>query len=99
MIITLIKIIITIDCNRVSWKSKVPPLSERQFTGNTMCFCFEIPIKQGAIFIQSKALKISLLQESLLQVKIIGVKHCFHKIIIAKVALITQVTSEVGSCD
>ena len=39
MIITLTKIILTIDGNTVSWKSKVPPLSERQFTGNALSAC------------------------------------------------------------
>ena len=39
MIITLTKIILTIDGNTVSWKSKVPPLSERQFTGNAISAC------------------------------------------------------------
>ena len=39
MIITLIKTIITIDGNKVSWKSKVPPLSERQFTRNAISAC------------------------------------------------------------
>ena len=102
MITTLIKII-TIDCDRVSWKSKVTPLSERQFTGNTIpvcAFALKSLYQAGCNFHTKQSPQNFFIARIIVaDQNNIGVKHGFHKIIIAQVALITQVTSEVGSCD